>query len=116
MGTTGLNPGVGRAGPSGGSQGAPAPPFPASRGAASLTRGPSLLVANGSASPVSLPLTLPLPFHKDPVMALGSLGNPGSSRLRGLSLIPLAKSPLPHEVMYPQVPGADGHSPRATTS
>ena len=56
MGTTGLNPGVGRAGPSGGSQGAPAPPFPASRGAASLTRGQQLSVSRLSASdpPLSL--------------------------------------------------------------
>ena len=37
---------------------------------------PSILIANSEASPVSLLLTR-TPSHKDPVMILGPLGNPG---------------------------------------
>ena len=68
---------------------------------------PSILTASRAASPVSLPLTLPPPSSRDPLMTLGPLGMQGCPPHRGLNLIPPAKSPLPCEVTCPQVLGPE---------
>ena len=89
-----LNPSVGTAGPSRGSL-----LFQL------FTAPPSILTASRAASPVSLPLTLPPPSSRDPLITLGPLGMQGHPHHRGLNLIPPAKSPLPCEVTCPQVLG-----------
>lgn len=68
----GLNPGTGRAGPSGGSREHQLLTFPASRGTTSLAYGPSLDPHSQklSISCLSLPL-IPPPSYKDAVMTLG---------------------------------------------
>ena len=63
----------------------------------------SVCTASSAASP-SRPLTLPSPSAQDPRMTLGP-GNPGSSRLWVLGLIPSARSRLPWRSMWSQTMG-----------
>ena len=65
---------------------------------------PSILSQQCSISclPASDP---PPPSSKDPIMTMGPLEIQGPPNLRGLKLIPPAKSPLTYEVTWPQASG-----------
>lgn len=81
-------------------------PFPASRGAPSLARGPSLYPYSQQSSFSCLSASDPTPpSYKDHMMTLGPLEIQGRPNLRGLKLIPPEKSPLPYEVTRPQASG-----------
>lgn len=79
----GVNPDVGRPGPSRSSRGEPFPPLPASRGCISDSW-PLPLSSQPAVQPLpALTPTLLPPSYGDPVRTLGLPGNPGSSSFQG---------------------------------
>ena len=107
MGLLGLNLGVGRDGSSESPEERWLLPLPPSGGATSLAGGPVLHPHSQqrSISCLSLPLSLLPPSYEDLVMTLGPGGIQDHPHLRGLYLIPPAKSSLPREVTCLQVLG-----------